>query len=571
MGYNTINAEKIQPAGNYIMRLNPFRKRQVIKEVKEIPNGQAFFINNHTTYAPTTDKRALAEEGYQFNPVIYSAVREIAPALASIEIEVKRDGEVLDEITEPLKLLRKPRPLQGKDQFIKQLFTDFLLFGEMFCVKVPEGNAAPMELWVYSPLDMQIEPGKFGLPAAYVHSRNNKKMRFPVDQTTGASDIFFHKMQNPLDHWRGQSPLQAAALSGDTFNSGMKWNYSLIKNGGRPSGFIRMEGEEPDPESVNRLREQLRHMMQGEHNAGEVPLLTGGMEWQAVDQSPRDMDWISQMKETAKYIASAFGVPLPLIDNDASTFNNIEQAKERLWTDTVIPLMDEFLSQFNAWLMPFFDDQLEFCMNLDSIPALESVRARKTERTRNLVQDGVLSIDEAREAIGYPRRGGAADELFVSGNKLPLGLASGDVQDEDKQYALQLKALGFDDDSVSAILADELKLSRSERIPPKGARENAQKVLKWREEHPDEIQGMTSTGWRRARQLAEGEPLSEDTIQAMAQFNRHRENGKLDDDKVGKPWTDAGYVAWLGWGGTVGIDWALRQSQKIEREEQQEG
>lgn len=100
---------------------------------------------------------------------------------------------------------------------------------------------------------------------------------------------------------------------------------------------------------------------------------------------------------------------------------------------------------------------------------------------------------------------------------------------------------------------------------PEAARNNARKVLRWREEHGDEVNGMTETGWRRARQLAENESVGAETVKAMAQFNRHRKNGTLDSEHEGEPWKDAGYVAWLGWGGTTGVDWAIETSERMEK------
>ena len=69
---------------------------------------------------------------------------------------------------------------------------------------------------------------------------------------------------------------------------------------------------------------------------------------------------------------------------------------------------------------------------------------------------------------------------------------------------------------------------------------------------------MTSVGWRRARQLASSARVGYDTVAAMAAFNRHRQNAEVADEFKGEPWRDAGHVAWLGWGGTTGIDWARK-------------
>lgn len=98
---------------------------------------------------------------------------------------------------------------------------------------------------------------------------------------------------------------------------------------------------------------------------------------------------------------------------------------------------------------------------------------------------------------------------------------------------------------------------------PESAKNNACKVLRWRDEHGDEVQGMTQVGWVRANQLCKGENISEETIARMASFARHRQNAEVSSEFKSTPWRDKGYVAWLGWGGTTGIEWAQRKLDSI--------
>jgi cation transport regulator ChaB len=92
--------------------------------------------------------------------------------------------------------------------------------------------------------------------------------------------------------------------------------------------------------------------------------------------------------------------------------------------------------------------------------------------------------------------------------------------------------------------------------PPESARNNARRVLEWKEKHGDEVKGMTSVGWARARQLASGKPVSRDTVARMSAFARHRQNAEVAAEYKSTPWKDRGYVAWLGWGGSAGVNWA---------------
>ena len=103
---------------------------------------------------------------------------------------------------------------------------------------------------------------------------------------------------------------------------------------------------------------------------------------------------------------------------------------------------------------------------------------------------------------------------------------------------------------------------------PESATNNAKKVLRWRDEHKDEVKGMTATGWRRANQLANREKISRDTIARMASFKRHQKNAEIDPKFKSTPWKDRGYVAWLGWGGTSGIEWAIKKRKQIDKQKE---
>lgn len=390
-------------------------------EVKEHPTGAAFFSPGGPSWARQTNRVAFVEEGYQLNVVVYRAVAEITRSVSDLVIEVTA-GEDPIEGHAALALLARPNPTQGWDGFIAEAFTNYLLTGEMGIVRYPETGKIT-ELWNLNPLYIKVNTGKGGIPAAYVYEQNNVKREFTCDRITGQSQAFFMKMYNPLDYWRGQSPLMAAGIAADTHNAGMRWNYSLLRNSARPSGLIKLTAD-AGGEVIARLKEWFKAAFQGEHNAGQIPVLPAGADWVPMDNSPKDMDFTTTQKEAAKLIASAFGVPLPLIDNDASTFNNLEQAKERLYTDTVIPLFNSFLAQFGAWLLPAYGEGLAFRVDMDKIGALEAMRTRLYDRMLKAVAADVLTVDEARAAMGYE----------------PLG--DGAMQQEDVTKAMKLLAYG---------------------------------------------------------------------------------------------------------------------------------
>lgn len=411
-------------------------------EKKENPVGRSYIIAGSSQYVHKTDKKAYAIEGYQQNIIVYKAIKKIVDSVCSIKLLLEKDGKIVEN-HEVFNLLKNPNPQQGYGEFIENIFTDYLITGEIAIVK--DNPKKPVELWALNPLYLEVVAGKGGLPSKYVYNMNNVKTEFDVEPITGKSVLFFHKMYNPMNYWRGQAPLQACALSADTHNTALRWNYELLDNGGRPSGILKL-ADEPSQADMNRLREYFKKSFQGSKNAGEIPIINKDEDFIELGNSPRDMDYINTLKETAKYIANAFDIPLQLIDNSASTFSNMQEAKEMLWADAVFPIFTKFLESFNKWLMSEYGEGYNLVPDYDSIPALEGMRTRKFERMLKAKTEGVLTIDEVRSELGWSPRGGMADVLMVDANKIPVDSVGEEIPEAT------LKALGYNQTEIKALL-----------------------------------------------------------------------------------------------------------------------
>lgn len=93
---------------------------------------------------------------------------------------------------------------------------------------------------------------------------------------------------------------------------------------------------------------------------------------------------------------------------------------------------------------------------------------------------------------------------------------------------------------------------------PDGAVNNAKRALKYKEENPDNDCG-TPVGWARANQLAKRESISRSTIARMASFKRHQQHKDV-------PYSEGcGGLMWDAWGGTSGIEWAIRKLEQIDK------
>ena len=93
---------------------------------------------------------------------------------------------------------------------------------------------------------------------------------------------------------------------------------------------------------------------------------------------------------------------------------------------------------------------------------------------------------------------------------------------------------------------------------PESASNNAKRAIKYKEENGSSC--GTQVGWTRARQLANKEKLTRDTIARMASFKRHQQNKDVPYDE------GCGGLMWDAWGGASGINWAISKLKSIDNE-----
>lgn len=174
------------------------------------------------------------------------------------------------------------------------------------------------------------------------------------------------------------------------------------------------------------------------------------------------------------------------------------------------------------------------------------------------------------------------DKSNSYGMDVPLGTWMGSVKvDNDEvwnDYVKTGKVKGFsiegyfadkadmresEDDLASEIL-QELKTAlqgvelETYNDYPKAATENAKRAIKFKEEQGTSC--GTQVGWTRAGQLSRNEKISRSTISRMASFKRHQQHKDVPYDE------GCGGLMWDAWGGTEGVEWAIRKLEQIDKE-----
>ncbi len=414
---------------------NPFKTKQAEPFIER--KSRAFILGMNNISGIGSSYTQLATEGYAQNAIVYACISKIANAIASVDLDAyKEKNGKLEKLPEHEleKLIENPNPRQSGRAFRQEFVTQYLIGGNSFLLATGLDEARkqkPKELYVLSPDNMEVIRGD-QLPAAYRYKPSpDKTIDYVVDRITGKSAILHIKTPNPLDSFVGLAPLAAAAYGVDIFNSGMRWNKKLLDNDCRPSGALTVEDADGKPralsdEQYKALKEELATHYSGAANAGRPLLLEGGLKWQEMGISPKDMDFQENILMASRFIASVFHVPPQLVNiKGESTYSNYEQAELSFWADTVLPLLGSMLEDINRWLSPMYDGAYLW-YDEEAITALEPMRKLKSDR---LSSAEYYAMNEKRRVMGLEDVAGG-EEVLIDSGKVPLSLLDASFTNE---------------------------------------------------------------------------------------------------------------------------------------------
>lgn len=348
---------------------------------------------------PTNDLRALLNEGYRRNVVVYCCVNEIASSIASLKPIAKTQGGVEIKRPAPLaQLLRRPNPEQSWHAFIEGLLINYVATGEAYIHKVDNGAQMPVQLWSLRPdrmkpkLDLQgaVEFWQYTVPGTEPQ---------PID----ADDVIPLKAQDPLDDYRGLSPLAVAARAIDLDNKGLDYLRAFFLNGASPAGILTL-AEETQSEEAERIRLKWKGLYGGGRGWHELAVLSNGAKYQEIGSRPEKLGMEHIWTATETRICAAFGVPPILVQLSVglqrSTFSNYPEAVRAFWSETLTPIIHAVEDALTFGLGVEFGGEPEITLDISKVVVLQEGLKEKRDAAVAGYGGGLLTLNEARAMWG---------------------------------------------------------------------------------------------------------------------------------------------------------------------------
>jgi HK97 family phage portal protein len=371
-------------------------------------------------FADDFGKSKAGAESYKTNVIVNRCVNIISQSASHVPwLIMKKTSKGFERLPSHYinKLLKRPNPLKAGAEFFSEIIANKLLFGNSYILAVNGcgKSSVPHELYSLNPSAVEILNIN-GATTGYKYSieGNNKHYDkvYAIDSVSKQSQILHIKNYNPTNNIYGLSCIESAGSLIDLHNRATQWNYTLLKNGARPSGaLVVSSGGNLTQEQFDRLKGELQEKYYGSSNAGKPMLLEGGLDWKEMSITPKDMDFIESKNSAAREIALAFGVPPQLLGiNGDNTYSNMQEARLALWEETLIPLLDKIADGLSNWLSYWFRDELIIDFDRDAISVLTE---RRQKLWTTLTDIKFMSINEKRAIVGLPSIIGG-DEIKIN-------------------------------------------------------------------------------------------------------------------------------------------------------------
>ena len=358
------------------------RFRRNSKEVEEKLNPAQQYYDH--AVEPSREFTFKYEKAYEDIEIVNRGVNLIVDDTAEIKTIVGAQIPGLQSIVKGVKrsrvnllLNKEPNPFQDISTFKRNLITDFLIDGNIFIY--------------YDGVHLYHLPAnKMNIHA----SQTTYIEKFTFNETVDykPTEIIHIKDNSFYSIYRGISRLKPALRTMVLMQNMRQFQDNFFKNGAVPGLVLK---------SPNTLSEKIKERMiqswslrYRPDSGGRRPLiLDGGLEIDSYTNTNfRELDFQAAIHENEKIILKALGIPPIMLDSGNNA--NIRPNMRMYYLETVLPIVKEDVTE---------------------VPALQPEMRDQSQYYTALVNGGIISANEAREALNFDPVEGY-DELRVPAN-----------------------------------------------------------------------------------------------------------------------------------------------------------
>ena len=189
-------------------------------------------------------------------------------------------------------------------------------------------------------------------------------------------EVWFEKLPNPFDFWRGMPPLYAAATAARADFAASSFMRGIIENNGDTGLIVRSE-KPLDPDQEEQILAKIRERKRCAGFADKPTFLAGVSEIIKPELSSSDLQFLENRKFSRAEICAAFGVPEEILTaTDHAKYDVMQGARLNFIENRVAPLCrrleaeeDRLIHSLQPGAVGWFD--------LDSLPISQQAQRNR--------------------------------------------------------------------------------------------------------------------------------------------------------------------------------------------------
>lgn len=367
-------------------KLNPAQEEIVVSLEGAGPIASREIVHNYKAY-------------YEYLEVVNRAVNMIVDDTSEIPLRVGEPVQGLNSVVKGVRrsrvdllLNKEPNPFQDISTFKRNLIIDYILDGNIFIYF--DGSS----LYHLPANYMDIEPDKKTYVQGYTFQTS---IDYNPNEIIHVKENSFHSI------YRGTSRLRAAQRSMSQLTRMREFQDNFFRNGAVPGLVIKSPSVISEKNKERMIQSWVtRYRPDG---GGRRPLvLDGGMELDSISNvNFRELDFESSIDSAEKEVLKVLGVPPIMLDSGNNA--NIRPNHRMYYLETILPIIEKL----DKALERFFGYQIS--PDISNIPALQPELRDSAAYYSTLVNAGIITPNEAREALNYDEVFGAS-EIRVPAN-----------------------------------------------------------------------------------------------------------------------------------------------------------
>lgn len=322
--------------------------------------------------------------------------RNISQNIAkSLNIKLLRNEEIVEIEEHPfLDLMENINSTMNYTDFMILVQEYLGIMGNSYVEIIKDKEGLPVELKVLlgEYVEVFATGDKDGTITRYEYSPDSKhKVNYSSENILQFANYI------PGNNLVGKGELENCINAVTRYNYYDAYESYYNANYGHPDLVVSYKNK-INEKDLKELYKQWSKRFTGVQNAGKPMISSGDMEIKELNTKIRDMNFEVGRKWCVKEIAAAFGVPLAFIELDSVNYASSNSAMNYYYRNTIYPKMSCFCEKLNEKLIPMYNQENLFCWFYEA--QVEDPKD-KYINVSNALKDGIISREEAREALGY--------------------------------------------------------------------------------------------------------------------------------------------------------------------------